>query len=210
MSTPTPPTGIASPRSSASWQLVTAAQAGDRGAFATLYRTYAPGLYRYLRARLRNQAVAEDLASETFLRALRSLHTVTYQGRDVGAWLTTIAANLIRDQLKSARYRNELLDHDTASTQVAHANPESIVVHADEAHRLQEALAHLTAEQRKCLLLRFFHDFSIAETATAMNRDINAVKALQHRAIRRLAALFGRERADPAEPDRERSKHDER
>ncbi|WP_407691187.1 RNA polymerase sigma factor [Saccharopolyspora mangrovi] len=127
MSTPTPPTDIASPRSSASWQLVTAAQAGDRGAFATLYQTYAPGLHRYLQARLRNQAVAEDLASETFLRALRSLHTVTYQGRDVGAWLTTIAANLIRDQLKSARHRNELLDHDTASTQVAHASPESIV-----------------------------------------------------------------------------------
>lgn len=197
MNTPIPPIDSASPRSSASWQLVAAAQAGDRGAFATLYRTYAPGLNRYLRARLRNQAVAEDLASETFLRALRSLHTLSYQGRDVGAWLTTIAANLIRDQLKSARHRNELLDHDTASTQVAHASPESIVVHADETHRLQEALALLSAEQRQCLLLRFFHDFTLAETAAAMNRDTNAVKALQHRAFRRLASLLGREQAGP-------------
>ncbi|WP_408009727.1 sigma factor-like helix-turn-helix DNA-binding protein [Saccharopolyspora terrae] len=70
--------------------------------------------------------------------------------------------------------------------------------------------ARKASSQRKCLLLRFFHDFSIADTAVAMNRDVNAVKALQHRAIRRLAALFSRERTGPAEPVRERSEHVER
>ncbi|WP_407691195.1 hypothetical protein [Saccharopolyspora mangrovi] len=46
----------------------------------------------------------------------------------------------------------------------------------------------------------------MADTAVAMNRDVNAVKALQHRAIRRLAALFSRERTGLAEPVRERSR----
>lgn len=89
-----------------SWRLLTGAQNED-AAFAALYRLYAPRLRPYLAARMGTHEPAEDLTSETFLRTLRGLHTATYQGRDVGAWLTTIASNLLRDHRKSARHRYE-------------------------------------------------------------------------------------------------------
>lgn len=61
---------------------------------------------------------------------------------------------------------------------------------AADTHELLHCLTGLTADQRRCLLLRFFHEQSLAATAAAMNRDVGAVKVLQHRAIRHLTALF--------------------
>lgn len=173
-----------------SWRLLTAAQNGDAAAFAALYRLYAPRLRRYLAARMGTHEPAEDLTSETFLRALRGLHTATYQGRDVGAWLTTIASNLLRDHRKSARHRYETPAAETGLTEATPNTPESLVLRAADTHELLRCLTGLTADQRRCLVLRFVHEQSLAATAAAMNRDVGAVKTLQYRAIRHLATLF--------------------
>src|SRR5919107_6012854 len=91
----------------ASWDLVSAAQRGDREAFGRLYGRYVGPVSRFLSARVPDRALAEDLTSETFARALRRLDSVTDQGRDVGAWFTTIARNLVLDHAKSCRHRLE-------------------------------------------------------------------------------------------------------
>ena len=83
------------------WDLIEAAQAGDREAFGSLYSRYAPGVSRFVGSRLRDRALAEDLTSETFARALRRIDSVSDQGRDAGAWFTTIARNLVLDHVKS-------------------------------------------------------------------------------------------------------------
>ena len=88
-----------------SWELVEAAQAGDREAFGQLYARYAGGVSRFLGHRVRDRALVEDLTSETFARALRRIDSVRDQGRDPGAWLTTIARNLVFDHTKSSRYK---------------------------------------------------------------------------------------------------------
>ncbi|CAA9341187.1 MAG: RNA polymerase ECF-type sigma factor, partial [uncultured Nocardioidaceae bacterium] len=59
-----------------------------------LYDHYQPSIYRFLVYRVGSVALAEDLTSETFFRALRSLGSFRWQGKDFGAWLTTIARNL--------------------------------------------------------------------------------------------------------------------
>ena len=71
--------------SEGSWELVAASQAGDRAAFAELYRRFRPVIERYVGWRVQDWAEVEDLVSETFLRALRGIGSVSYQGRDVGA-----------------------------------------------------------------------------------------------------------------------------
>jgi RNA polymerase sigma-70 factor (ECF subfamily) len=91
-----------------SWDLVRAAQQGDTAAFAQLYDRYVDQIYRYLLFRVGTRELAEDLTSETFLRALRGITSVSYQGRDVGAWFVTIARNLLLDHVKSSRYRREI------------------------------------------------------------------------------------------------------
>ena len=176
--------------------LVQRAQAGDADAFGELYDRYVDLVYRYVYYRVGSAAVAEDLTSETFLRALRRLSSFTWQGRDVGAWFVTIARNLIADHYKSSRYRLELTTDDmttvseTSPGAVAQDGPENAVLEAMQNKVLLEAVKKLNAEQQECIVLRFLQGLSVAETAQAMGKNDGAIKALQYRAIRSLGRLL--------------------
>ena len=172
--------------------LVRRAQAGDTDAFGLLYDRYVDRVFRYVCYRVASRQLAEDLTSETFLRALRSLGTFQWQGRDVGAWLITIARNLVADLYKSARYRLELTTDDVSSTAPPplEEGPEGEVLTGLQNAALLDAVRRLGPEQQECIALRFLQGFSVAETAQIMGKNDGAVKALQHRAVRALARLL--------------------
>ena len=88
--------------------LVELARNGDAEAFGLLYDHYQGSVYRFLYYRVGSVALAEDLTSETFFRALRSMSSFRWQGKDFGAWLMTIARNLTTDHYKSSRTRLEM------------------------------------------------------------------------------------------------------
>jgi RNA polymerase sigma-70 factor (ECF subfamily) len=138
---------------------------------------------------LNDRSLAEDFTSETFLRALRRITTISYQGRDIGAWFVTIARNIVLDHLKSARHRLETTTGDPLESDEHAPSPELAVLQALTSERLMAAVRALGEEQRDCIVLRFLHGFSVSETATVMGKNSGAVKALQHRAIRKLAEL---------------------
>jgi RNA polymerase sigma-70 factor (ECF subfamily) len=167
--------------------LVDLARGGDAEAFGQLFDHYHGPVYRFLYYRLTSQALAEDLTSETFFRALRSINTFQWQGKDFAAWLMTIARNLIIDHHKSARMRLEMLTAEVGDRQEQSATPEEHVLESLTYEMLREKLAELPAEQQECLVLRFLSSYSIAETAKVLNRSEGAVKQLQLRAIRNLA-----------------------
>ena len=184
--------------------LVTLAKRGDAQAFGQLYERYVDTIFRYVYVRVGSRPVAEDITSETFLRALRRLDTFSWQGRDIGAWFVTIARNLVIDDRKSSRFRLEVatdelvgLDNGRRSSPTggaAPALPEEAALRNARDTRLVEAIRTLKPDQQECLTLRFFHEFSLAETALAMGRSQGAVKQLQLRAVRALAAVLGDER----------------
>ncbi len=172
----------------ATWALVHAAQQGDSGAFGQLYDRYVDMVFRFVLFRVHDRTMAEDLTSETFLRALRRITTVSYQGKDVGAWLVTIARNLVLDHVKSSRHRLEV---STAEFRDTHSrdDTENEVVTASVHTALLDCVRQLGEDQRECISLRFLQGLSVSETAQLMGRNVGAVKALQHRAVRRLAEL---------------------
>ena len=170
--------------------LVELARAGDKDAFGLLYDHYHVSVYRFLFYRTRSQALAEDLTSETFFRALRSMNNFRWQGRDFGAWLMTIARNLATDHFKAGRTRLELTTEDMSPHDDATEGPESAVLASLTNEVLLRALSELPTEQRECLIMRFLQGMSIAETALALNRTSGAVKQLQLRGVRNLAKLL--------------------
>jgi RNA polymerase sigma-70 factor (ECF subfamily) len=177
-------------------QLVEAAKAGDSAAFAALYDRYLDTVYRYVYYRVGSRQLAEDLTSETFLRALRRLSTFTWQGRDFAAWLVTIARNLVADHFKSSRFRLEITTADMVAAERREdvsEGPESTVLRAWTNAALLEALKRLNPQQQECLVLRFLQGLSVAETARVMGKNEGAVKTLQYRAVRSLAALLPEE-----------------
>jgi RNA polymerase sigma-70 factor (ECF subfamily) len=178
---------------SAVWALVTRAQAGDGEAFGQLYDRYVDTVFRFVYYRVNDRALAEDFTSETFLRALRRIGTISYQGRDIGAWFVTIARNIVLDHVKSARNRLEVTTGDTLEGREQAQSTESAVLRTLDSERLMAAIATLGDEQRECVMLRFIHGMSVSETAEIMGKNDGAIKALQHRAVRKLADLVGGE-----------------
>lgn len=172
------------------WSLVHAAQAGDKAAFGRLYDRYVDTVFRYVLFRVNDRALAEDLTSETFLRALRRIGSISYQGRDVGAWFVTIARNLIFDHVKSSRYRLETPSDDLGDNRHTEAGPEQEVLTLATNAEVMRCVGMLGDEQRECIMLRFIQGLSMAETAKIMGKNEGAIKALQHRAVRRLAKLM--------------------
>ncbi|MFC5994005.1 sigma-70 family RNA polymerase sigma factor [Pseudonocardia hispaniensis] len=180
----------AEPDTGGSWALVKACQAGDISAFSELFDRYHEVVYRYVLFRMGDRTLAEDITQETFVRALRRIGSVSYQGRDIGAWFVTIARNLIFDHVKSSRFRLESSTAEIVAYSPSTSGPEQQVLDNATNDELLRCIAKLNPDQQECIQLRFLQGLSVAETAQLMNRNEGAVKALQHRAVRRLAQLL--------------------
>ncbi|MCW2757757.1 MAG: sigma-70 family polymerase sigma factor [Nocardioidaceae bacterium] len=170
--------------------LVELARSGDKEAFGLLYDHYQPSVHRYLYYRLGTVQLAEDLTGETFFRALRSMNNFRWQGRDFGAWLMTIARNLVADHYKSGRTRLEQTTEDLSTLDSTADGPENAVLEQLTNDDLMAALRELPRDQQDCLVMRFLQGMSLAETADALDRSCGAIKQLQLRAVRNLAALL--------------------
>ncbi|MFJ9565724.1 ECF subfamily RNA polymerase sigma factor, BldN family [Streptomyces fuscichromogenes] len=170
--------------------LVERAQAGEADAFGRLYDQYSDTVYRYIYYRVGGRATAEDLTSETFLRALRRIGTFTWQGRDFGAWLVTIARNLVADHFKSSRFRLEVTTGEMLDANEVERSPEDSVLESLSNAALLDAVRRLNPQQQECVTLRFLQGLSVAETARVMGKNEGAIKTLQYRAVRTLARLL--------------------
>ena len=170
--------------------LVELARGGDSEAFGQLYDHYQGSVYRFVYYRTRSQMLAEDLTSETFLRALRNMSGFRWQGKDFGAWLMTIARNLCTDHYKAGRTRLEQTTEDMGVHDDATEGPENAVLNGLTNEVLLDGLRRLSEEQRDCLIMRFLQGLSIAETAEVLGRSEGAIKQLQLRGVRNLAKLI--------------------
>ena len=170
--------------------LVELARNGDAEAFGQLYDHYHASVYRFLYYRVGSVPLAEDLTAETFFRALRSMSSFRWQGKDFGAWLMTIARNLATDHFKAGRTRLESTTEDMSTLDTTTDGPEGAVLTSLTNEALLTALSELPTEQRECLVMRFLQGLSIAETADVLGRSAGAVKQLQLRGVRNLAKVL--------------------
>ena len=170
--------------------LVQRAIDGDGEAFALLFKLTHPSVYRYLYGRCGDASLAEDLAQDAYIRALRAIQRSFKGGSsEFLAWMIRIARNRFLDHVKSGRVRWEVVVEEMPVT-LATNNPETEALATVEGVRLRKALAQLTDEQQEIVLLRFFQGLPIAEVAGATGRTEGAVKALQFRALRALARVL--------------------
>lgn len=168
---------------------LTAAIAGDSEAFAELWRAHHGMVFAYAYYRLPDRAAAEDIASETFVRALRGIGRFRemHGTGNVEGWLVTIARNLIADLYKSSRYRREFVTDEMFDGDLLTDGPEQTVVDAAAIETIHAAIDNLTDHQRGCIQARFIDQLSVAETAERLGINHGAVKTLQYRAVRTLA-----------------------
>jgi RNA polymerase sigma-70 factor (ECF subfamily) len=161
--------------------LIEAAKAGDPDAWAELYRRYRGPVLAFLTRRTGNRALAEDLTQDTFVRAMACIGGYRWTGKDMGAWIITIARNIMFDHDKRRATRSESTVAAVADSD-AGICVEDLALSAVEAQRLCAALATLTDRQRAALTLRYLDDLSSREVAAAIGIRVGALKTLTYRA----------------------------
>lgn len=180
-------TRTALPHTTAEQRLVARARDGSPEAFAALYDRYHRQVFAFVQHRVRNTALAEDVTSETFLRALRGIGTFSCRGGAFGAWLTVIARNIVIDHYKSGPARREVFPGEVVHGDLHERAAEDRVIEAHTHAALWAAVGRLSSLQQECVTLRFRRGMSVAETARIMGKREGAVKTLTHRAVRSLA-----------------------
>lgn len=170
-------------------ELVEQAQGGSALAFAELYDRYVDRVHAFVLRRVGDRAVAEDLTADVFTRALRRLDSFSFTGTDPIAWLLTIARNRVHDHHRSARFRVERPD-DMAGVDVGDDAPPpgTGLERAEVVAEVRRALGRLKPDHAEVLHLRFVDELSVAECAAVLDRREGAVRALQFRALKALAA----------------------
>jgi RNA polymerase sigma-70 factor (ECF subfamily) len=171
---------------------VRASQA-DRAAFGTLYRRYLDRVYGYAFYLLGDHHDAEDATERTFVAALAGIGAFRDEGASFRSWLFRIAHNQVANALRTRGRRRaaslEVVEEPMSGT----ADPAAAVTAADEARELRRALATLSDDRRQVVVLRFVDGLSAREIGVVLGRSEGAVRVLQHRALRELAAMLDHE-----------------
>ncbi len=158
----------------------------DPETVAAIHEQYYPVLYRYARYRLGDAALAEDIAAETIIRLLEAAARGNLPASSLRGWLMGTAANLINQHYRR-QYRRQTIALEEQPEDFLSASEEHVphiqAERRSQTNVLRQALQHLTQEQQHVLALRFGSELSLKETAAVMNKNVNAVKALQFRAL---------------------------
>ena len=162
--------------------LIEAVQA-DPARFVELYDRFVDRIYAFVSRRTANRADAEDITSQVFEQALRSIGQFQWRGVPVAAWLFRIAANALADH-----WRRRGPESPEAPPDVPDAGE---IEDIDRRLALYRHVDRLPALQRQVVRMRFVEEKSIREVAVALRRSEGAVKQLQLRALDSLRKSMG-------------------
>jgi RNA polymerase sigma-70 factor, ECF subfamily len=174
-------------------------KAGDKESFIELIRPYTRNVYLAAYTILRNPQDAEEVAQETFMKALRSIGGFRGDSR-FKSWLITIALNEAR--MKYRRDRKALMESLDEEPEIDHEDyhprefadwreiPSEALERKEVQAALDKALAQLPETFREVLVLRDVQHLSIAETAEALKISEALVKTRLYRARLRMRDLL--------------------
>ncbi len=175
--------------------VLSAAAAGDPEAFSRLWRVTHPVLLRYLRVTAGD--AAEDVASETWLKVMRSLGSFSGDEQAFRAWLTVVARNTARDHARAAVRRPEAPAAELPPTRETGADAADEALERLGTERALRLLATLPPAQAEMVALRVVVGLEPVEVARITGRSPGSVRVAVHRALASLAA-----RLTSSAPDR--------
>lgn len=179
----------------------------DSAAFGELFDMYYPQILGYVARRTADVALAEDITSEVFIKALHGLSRFTWQGVPVSAWLYKIATNELRMYYRQKRHVSsleeleevagfELADEKDFVEEIAEAQT------AIERHktflRAQAHIARLPLKYQEVLMLRFAEQKKVQEISQIVGKREGTVKSLLSRGLALLRASLEQPAMQPS------------
>jgi RNA polymerase sigma-70 factor, ECF subfamily len=171
------------------------ARALDPGALRAFVVRYQRPVFALLGRMLGPGPHVDDLAQETFLRAIRALPAFDPAGAaKTSTWVLTIATRLALDSRK--RRQLPLAPPEAANDVADGATPETERARRELGRRLAEAAESLSDDQRAAMLLADVHGFTMAEVAGALGIPENTAKTRVFRARERMRQQLGKDDSD--------------
>jgi len=167
-------------------QYLEKAQNGDSAAFSRIYDDFAEKLYRFIYFRVGHKEVAEDVLSDTFVKAWQKLKQIN-SPEALSGWLYQIAKNNIIDYY---RIKKDFVPIEEVADFLEDAiNPiDTVNLNIDQA-KIFELLVLLPDEQRLVIQYKFIEDLTNEEIAYLLGKSEGAVRVIQHRALTKLKEL---------------------
>lgn len=168
--------------------LVSRAQQGDAEAYGDLYEHYLDTIYRYVYYRVQNRQDAEDLTETVFLKAWQNLPTYRIGKTPFIAWVYRIAHNMVIDHHRT--HKETLPISEQPYLQDENVNLERDILSYEMRQTVAQAIAKLSPLYQHVLILRFINGLKPDEVANVLERNVGAVRVLQHRALKALHTLL--------------------
>ena len=169
-------------------QLLKGARRYNQEALTEIYDLYSPALYRYAVRLLGDRDHAEECVAETFSRFLHVLKNGGGPRVHLQAYLYRVAHNWITDFYRNQNSKPLEADDKEYFEDQTHLQQKESDVYLEK--QIRNALMQLTSEQRQVIVLKFLEGFTNTEVAKTMNKNVGAIKSLQHRGLITLNKLL--------------------
>jgi len=167
----------------------------DPKIFGRLYDENYPKIFGYILKRVANLEIAQDITSETFLKALKNLWQFRWRNISFSSWLYRIASNEIANFFR--KNKNKVASLEKVLEPISTHNPLTEIIKAQEKlkeHKdflaLQEKILQLPLKYQEVICLRFFEKKKIREIAEILGKKEGTIKSLLHRGLEKLREKF--------------------
>lgn len=167
----------------------------NAAAFGELYDFYMPRVYGFVYRRVRDRAVAEDLTSVTFQRALENVRRTDFRNESFGGWLYRVASNALVDHVRRDRRHVPMANIEEETPGDLALDALAAALDRDQVRR---ALKSLPDNHREVLVLRYYDDLDPVEICAVLGCSRETLAVRLHRAIRALRTALAKESADVA------------
>ena len=135
-------------------QMLTAARQGSTSALTQIYDAYFKPVYGFIRLRVDDAALAEDLSSEVFVRLVEAMRRRSGPRTSLRGWLFEVARNQVNDHYRSSKgFTEQALEDWQPDTRSAEM--EVLAIRAATSEQTRRALRSLSSDQQEVLILRF-------------------------------------------------------
>lgn len=163
--------------------LIKQCQEGDLAAFSGIYDLYLERIYRFIYYRVSHKETAEDLSSQTFLKALKAIESADFSSKNFSAWIYKIAYNLIIDYYRADKKEmnlDKILDLSSSDDLLSQADKEL------KLDLIKKAMEFLSPKQKDVLIMRVWDELSYKEISLISGESEDNCKVIFSRSINKL------------------------
>jgi len=169
-------------------RLLSLARGGSQLAIAEIYELYYVPVYQFMRMRVADRTLAEDMTSEVFVRMINAFNGKNAPSQSLRGWLFKVARYVIHDYYGAKKKMPQTTLEDWLPDPDESQHPEATFFKKIGIDALRQAIQALKPEYQEVIVLRFGQFLSLQETADIMGKTVGAIKVLQLRAIEKLRA----------------------